>query len=90
VAGDAAGKPVYYGLGANIRVLEGGGYNAWHHGSLAGTTSFGASYANGWTVFAVFNRRLPRETRDAATIEFDRAISQAIGRSGRPDGEISP
>ena len=88
-SGESAGRPVYYGLGANIRVLDSGGYNAWHHGSLAGTTSFGASYASGWTVFAVFNRRLPRENRDAAAVELDRALIQAIGRSGRPEGEIA-
>jgi CubicO group peptidase (beta-lactamase class C family) len=86
---EGAGKPVFYGMGANVRVLDAGRYNAWHHGSLAGTTSFGASYANGWTVFAVFNRRLPRDSRDAAAAELDRALSQAIGQSGRPDGEIA-
>lgn len=89
-APDSAGKPSYYGMGANVRDLGGGRVNAWHHGSLAGTTSFGASYANGWNVFVVFNRRLPRELRDAASIELDRGISQAIGKSGRPEGETRP
>lgn len=89
-APESVGKPIYYGLGVNIRVLEGGHYNAWHTGSLAGTTSFGASYAGGWTVFAVFNRRLPKETRDAAAAEFDRAIYQALIKSGRPASQISP
>jgi CubicO group peptidase (beta-lactamase class C family) len=87
---DGASKPVYYGLGANIRAMDGARFNAWHHGSLPGTTSFGASFANGWTVFAVFNRRLTSDKRDAATVEFDRSLSQAIGKSGRPEGEISP
>jgi D-alanyl-D-alanine carboxypeptidase len=87
---DSAGKPIYYGMGSNVRDLGGGRFNAWHHGSLAGTTSFGASYASGWNVFVVFNRRLSRELRDAASTELDRGINQAIGRSGRPEGEIRP
>jgi N-acyl-D-amino-acid deacylase len=87
---DGASKPVYYGLGTNIRALDGGRFNAWHHGSLAGTTSYGASLANGWTVFAVFNRRVAQDKRDAATGDFDRALGQAMGKSGRPEGEISP
>ncbi len=87
---DGASKPVYYGLGTNIRALDGGRFNAWHHGSLTGTTSYGASLANGWTVFAVFNRRVTQDKRDAATGDFDRALGQAIGKSGRPEGEISP
>jgi hypothetical protein len=87
---DGASKPVYYGLGTNIRALDGARFNAWHHGSLPGTSSFGASFANGWTVFAVFNRRLTSDKREAATSEFDRSLSQAIGKSGRPEGEISP
>jgi CubicO group peptidase (beta-lactamase class C family) len=87
---DGASKLVYYGLGTNIRALDGGRFNAWHHGSLAGTTSYGASLANGWTVFAVFNRRVSQDKRDAATGDFDRALGQAMGKSGRPEGEISP
>jgi CubicO group peptidase (beta-lactamase class C family) len=87
---DGASKPVYYGLGTNIRALDGGRFNAWHHGSLVGTTSYGASLANGWTVFAVFNRRVAQDKRDAATGDFDRALGQAMGKSGRPEGEISP
>lgn len=89
-APDSAVKPTYYGLGTNVRVLDGGRFNAWHHGSLPGTTSFGGTFANGWAVFAVFNRRLLRETRDTAASEFDRGLSQAIGKSGRPEGEITP
>ncbi len=87
---DSATKPVYYGMGTNIRALDGGRFNAWHHGSLAGTTSYGASFANGWTVFAVFNRRMTQDKRDAATLDFDRALGQAIGKSGRPEGELAP
>jgi CubicO group peptidase (beta-lactamase class C family) len=89
-AADSVGKPVYYGMGTNVRDLGGGRFNAWHHGSLAGTTSYGASYANGWSLFVVFNRRLPRDVRDAASLELDRGANQAISKSGRPEGEIRP
>jgi D-alanyl-D-alanine carboxypeptidase len=89
-AGDSAGKSVFYGLGTNVRVFGGSRFNAWHLGSLNGTTSFGASYDSGWTVFLVFNQRLPNETRDAAATELDRAINDAINKSTRPTGQISP
>lgn len=89
-APDSAGKPSYYGLGTNVRVLDGGRYNAWHHGSLPGTTSYGVTYAGGWTAFVVFNRRLPVESRDAAAAEFDRALFQILSKAARPEGEIRP
>lgn len=85
-----ADRPTYYGLGTRVRELPGGRFNAWHHGSLQGTSSFGVSYANGWSLFAVFNRRVGSDLRDAAANDLDRALGQAMNKSGRPEGAIKP
>ena len=73
-----------------LLLLPNGRFNAWHHGSLQGTSSFGVSYANGWSLFAVFNRRVGSDQRDAAANDLDRALSQAMNKSGRPEGAIKP
>lgn len=73
-----------------LLLLSNGRFNAWHHGSLQGTCSFGVSYANGWCLFSVFNRRVGSDQRDAAANDLDRALSQAMNKSGRPEGAIKP
>ena len=77
---------VHYGLGANVRRLDGNRINFWHHGRLPGTSSFAASYNSGWTIVAIFNARTVDDERTAGDI--DRALGQAAGKSKVPAGEI--
>lgn len=89
-APESADKPWYYGLGVLVRVLDNGRFNLWHHGSLEGTSSFAVTYANGWSLVAIFNGRVAGPQRDAASAELDRTLAQALRASGTPQGEIRP
>jgi CubicO group peptidase (beta-lactamase class C family) len=89
-AAASASTPGYYGLGVLTRALDNGGHNLWHTGSLPGTSSYGASYASGWTIVAIFNSRVPQAIRNQAMGEVDRLLGQAPGKSKRPEGELSP
>ncbi|HUV65878.1 MAG TPA: serine hydrolase domain-containing protein [Sedimentisphaerales bacterium] len=53
-----AGEP-YYACGWNVRDYGNGRRNTWHTGSLPGTYSFMARWANGVDCVALFNRRTP-------------------------------
>ena len=79
---------VHYGLGANVRRLDGNRINFWHHGSLAGTSSFGVSYSSGLVIVAIFNARAPGDERTQSAGDIDRALGQAAGKSKVPAGEI--
>lgn len=59
-----AGEP-YYACGWNVRNYGNGKRNTWHTGSLPGTYSFMARWANGVDCVVLFNRR----TADTAKID---------------------
>ena len=80
----SAGTPTYYGLGVNVRALDGGGFNLWHTGSLPGTSSFAFSFANGWTMVANFNSRLALAEREKAAQEIQRLLVDAMRKAKPP------
>ncbi len=55
---DGTNKPVYYSLGWQIRVLDSGGLNCWHTGSLPGTTTIAIRRSDGRNLIALLNTRL--------------------------------
>jgi CubicO group peptidase (beta-lactamase class C family) len=83
-------SPLFYGLGVRARILENGSHNLWHTGSLPGTSSFGVSFASGWSIVAIFNSRVPQAARDQAVSETDRLLNQAARKSKPPEGELLP
>ncbi len=89
-APEGASRPWFYGLGMFVRDLDGGRVNFWHHGSLEGTTSFAASYANGWAVAAIFNGRLAGSAnREEASLQLDRTLGAAMRASTPPQGALA-
>ncbi|MGE0552633.1 MAG: serine hydrolase domain-containing protein [Gemmatimonadales bacterium] len=66
---------VHYGLGWLVRPDPG---NWWHNGSLPGTASFVARYANGVTVAAVFNARAMTPS-SAFESQVDPTLGNALG-----------
>ena len=89
-AAASATAAVYYGLGVNARPVANGEVNVFHSGSLPGTSSYAVSYANGWSLVAIFNGRVASDIRDASVAETGRRLSDAISKSGQPAGEIRP
>jgi CubicO group peptidase (beta-lactamase class C family) len=86
----AGSNPVFYGLGINARAVANNSHNIFHTGSLPGTSSFGASFASGWTVVVIFNSRVPQAAREQAVRETDQLLAQAIRKSKPPEGELAP
>ncbi len=89
-AAASATTPMYYGLGVRARVLDISNHNLWHTGSLPGTSSFGVSFASGWSIVAIFNSRVPLALREQAAGVTDRLLNQAARRSKPPEGELPP
>jgi CubicO group peptidase (beta-lactamase class C family) len=86
----SANTPTYYGLGVNVRALEGGGFNLWHTGSLPGTSSFAFSFANGWTMVANFNSRIAQNEREKTSQDIQRALVDASRKAKPPaTGDIA-
>ena len=83
----SSNKPVYYGCGIQVRVLDNGGLNCWHTGSLSGTTTLAVHAANGLDWVVAFNSR-PRD-RNGFERELDDSIWQAL-RSVKqwPEGDL--
>lgn len=71
-------QPVHYGLGVRVRKLPQGRVNIFHSGSLVGTTTHFAKYADGWTIVAFFNQRI----RDYSKLSAD--IDQVLSAAKRP------
>jgi N-acyl-D-amino-acid deacylase len=65
----------FYGLGFNVVPFKQGTQTLFHYGSLPGTSSFIAKYANGWTIAAIFNKR--RQDYNALGSSIDNALSSA-------------
>lgn len=86
----SASTPVFYGLGTNARAASGNSHNLFHSGSLPGTSSYGVSFASGWTMVVIFNSRVPTSTRDQAVNDAGRLLGQAVTKSKPPEGEIAP
>ncbi len=77
-----AGEP-YYACGWNVRDYGNGRRNTWHTGSLPGSYSFMARWANGIDCVALFNRR----TSDVAKIDgLLRKAAESV--SSWPDGDL--
>jgi CubicO group peptidase (beta-lactamase class C family) len=88
-APESAGRAWFYGLGLFVRNLDEGRVNLWHHGSLVGTSSYVASYANGWAVMANFNGRVAGAQREEASQALDRALWAAQRASTPPTGAVA-
>ena len=85
-AADSSGKPTYYAKGLSVRPLRVGA-NIWHRGSFAGTMSFAAKLAEGWSYAAIFNQR--PESFEAILSRIDRMLSEASGKSTPPaEGDL--
>jgi CubicO group peptidase (beta-lactamase class C family) len=84
--------PLHYGLGANVRRMDGGRFNFWHHGSLPGTSSLGVSYSSGWAFAVIFNARTAgADDRSQSALDVDRSLGQAVAKSKAPaSGEVAP
>jgi CubicO group peptidase (beta-lactamase class C family) len=87
-AAASATNPVYYGLGTNARAVNPTSYTLFHSGSLPGTSSFGLSFASGWSMVVIFNARLPQAIREQAVSETSRLLAQAATKSKPPEGEL--
>jgi hypothetical protein len=77
-----AGDP-YYACGWNVRDYGQGRRNTWHTGSLPGTYTFMARWANGVDCVALFNRRTPD------TAKIDGLLRKTVDSvSSWPDGDL--
>ncbi|MBY0502852.1 MAG: serine hydrolase [Bryobacteraceae bacterium] len=82
----AASAASYYGMGWNVRPAD-TRFTYWHSGSLPGTRTYLASFANGRAYAVVFNTR-PRESEEAASegagdpflTELDAKLGAAFGQ----------
>jgi CubicO group peptidase (beta-lactamase class C family) len=87
-AAESAGKPVFYGLGVNVRVFDSGRHNLFHSGSLPGTSSMVMSFANGVSVVLIMNGRVASDKREASVNDTMRLLTEAAGKIKPPVGEI--
>jgi len=72
-------EATYYGLGWMIRPLkEEGRYNAWHSGSLPGTSTIWIRRADGIAWAALFNQRSDQDRAKDSEIDF--RLNRAINR----------
>jgi N-acyl-D-amino-acid deacylase len=79
--------PVYYGMGLEIRKLEGGQENWWHEGGLDGSETEMARYANGAAFAVLFNSR--PENSDGFGADIDQMLgSLATTTSNWPSGDL--
>jgi N-acyl-D-amino-acid deacylase len=75
--GDGDSEPVYYSLGWQNRVLNGGNrINHWHNGSLPGTLAILIRRNDGRNLVALLNTRFSPRTQDLM-LELDRVLHQA-------------
>jgi len=90
---DAHGKPrpVYYACGWNVRVLDAfGRVNAWHTGSLSGTSTLLVRRHDGKNWAVLFNMRTARNGKRLAEV-IDPLMQRAIDRQRHwPDTDLFP
>jgi N-acyl-D-amino-acid deacylase len=81
--------PTYYGMGLEIRRLEGGEENWWHEGGLDGTETEMARYANGAAFAVLFNSR--PEDSDGFGADIDSMLGTLANASSNwPPGDLFP
>jgi CubicO group peptidase (beta-lactamase class C family) len=81
----AADESVWYGLGWNVRP-SGQGYNQWHTGALAGTSTLLVRRADGYSWAVLFNA--DRSSNGKRCTELvDSLMHQAVNRSFERDSE---
>jgi N-acyl-D-amino-acid deacylase len=81
------GTPTYYGMGLMVRILNGGGENWWHNGSLPGSQTEMARYANGAAFAVVFNSR-PKDS-DGFGSDIDSTLAGlATSTTDWPSGDL--
>lgn len=80
-------RPIFYGLGLQVRALAGGSVNWWHVGSLPGVNTLAVRTAEGYAWVAALNMR-PRE-REAWGRELDQSLWVAArGVTRWPDKDL--
>ncbi len=84
-----AGDP-YYAEGWSVRDYGNGLRNAWHDGSLPGTTAYVVRTQSGWDYAAILNRRDESGTTSYSS-EIDSAMWNAYGQVSQwPAGDLFP
>lgn len=76
---------VFYGLGWQVRSVDAAKVNAWHTGSLPGTSTILVRRHDGFVWAALFNERAPQSGRIDGALH---AAADAVGKW--PEGDLFP